>query len=546
VGKQEDRLIGFFGVLSKELYDATQKSEGWKAFAIERQLARMRKRARLSQAGLRDKACSDFAAINIVVGNHVVELPDPVIRNARHYITVVLERFNAGISELNIQETLDLGYMLDLWRFGPGASNGVSGTHTAQKIVQPMSCTTLCVPLVLSLRRRNPYFFLHDNLRKQDGYKVVEGSRLTTVPKNEETERTIAIEPSGNMALQLAAGQYLSDVLRSIGLDITKQQPKNKALACSGSKTGRLATIDLKSASDCITPDLVQLLMPTKWFELLVALRSPVTKLPSGETITLNMISTMGNGYTFPLMTLLIASLIYGFRCTRGGPNLFIDWTHTAVFGDDIIVAANEYDGFCKVLQGAGFIVNSDKSYSYGPFRESCGGDYFMGWDVTPFYAKDLSHNTSIYIVINQLLEWSDKVGMTLWQSLVYLIKLIDGEPYFVPEWESPDSGILTAGCSRRYKLYRPRQVFSKFDKNSEYAMMLAIGGYIVERNASLFFLPRPFKTKYEVRKSRLPRGFLTGWDPSKRSHASSANIDTTCSLLVSALKGEASENAVI
>jgi hypothetical protein len=533
MASHEDRLIGFFSVLSKELCNVSS-TEGWKAFAIERQISRMRKRARITQTGLREKACSDFTAVNLMVGNRGVDIPKDVARNAQHFITIMLERFNANLSELNIQETLDLGYMFDLWRFGPGASNGIKGTHTAEKIVQPMSCTTACVPLVLMLRRNNPYFRLHDSLRRQDGYTVVEGSRLTTVPKNEDTERTIAIEPSGNMALQLAAGRYLEDVLRSIGLDITKQQPKNKALARSGSISNSLATIDLKSASDCISPELVRTLMPSKWFDLLMTLRSPTTELPTGETVKLNMISTMGNGYTFPLMTLIISSLIYGFRCSRGGPNLFIDWTSTAVFGDDIVIPAHEYEGFSRVLQGAGFIVNHDKSYSEGPFRESCGGDYYNGADVTPFYVKDLSHDTSIYVAINQVLEWSSKVGIYLFDTLLYLIGLIKKGPFFVPEWESPASGILTSGCSRRYKYYRPRQEFKKFESTSLFSMMLAIGGYIVEHNASLFFLPRPFKTRYKVCKGRLPRGYLSGWDPSKRSHALSNHIALVCSLLVS------------
>jgi len=531
MGKLEDRLNGFFGVLSKELSNASFQ-EDWKVFAVERQQVRARKRARLSQKGLREKACSDFAATNLSVGDLVVELPRDIVENARHYITVALERFNARLSELNIQETLDQGYLFDHWKFGPGSSNGVKGTHAAEKIVQPMSCTTSCVPLVLMLRRNNLYFSLHDKLRQENGYLEVEGSRMTTVAKNEETERTIAIEPSGNMALQLAAGLYLEDVLKSIGLDIHSQQPKNRLLALSGSKSNRLATIDLKSASDRIHPELVRLLMPPKWFDLMMTVRSPTTKLPSGEVLKLNMISTMGNGFTFPLMTLLLASLIYGYRCAHGGPRLFIDWGKTAVYGDDIIVSAHEYDGFCKVLEGAGFLVNHEKSYSDGPFRESCGGDYYLGWDVTPFYVKSLATDSAIYTVINQVFDWSSKVGIYLLDTLIYLRSLLSTGPYLVPEWESPDSGVLTSGCSRRYKYLTPSKDFRRLDSSSIFAMMLACGGYIVEHSPHLEFLPRPFKTRYKVKKGRLPRGYLTGWDPSKRSHETSSYIAVVCSLL--------------
>jgi hypothetical protein len=252
-------------------------------------------------------------------------LDKEVIANAKHFITVMLERFTTSLDPLSIQSTLEVSFLYDNWRYGPGASNGVKGTHTADKIVQDMTCTARCEPLVLRLRSTNPYFVAFDGRKGVSGTRQIRGSRLSTVPKNEDTERTIAIEPSGNMCLQLAAGSYLEGVLRYIGLDIRSQQPKNKAMACRGSLDDSIATIDLSSASDRISLDLVRALMPEKWVALLETLRSPEIAVRSGsssqeEWVELNMISTMGNGFTFPLMTLLIVALIYAYRCTRGGP----------------------------------------------------------------------------------------------------------------------------------------------------------------------------------------------------------------------------------
>ena len=531
MGKPEVMLNSFFSILLAEL-ESVSTTEDCKVFAVQRLGSRMRKRARLGQQGLREQAVNDFVEANERIGSLVVNLADDVARNARHFITVVLERFNARLSDLNIQETLDPGYMRSLWSFGPGASNGVRGTHTAEKIVQPMTCVASSVPLIEELRRSNLYFRLHDSIRKENGYMVVEGSRLTTVPKNEETERTIAIEPSGSMALQLCAGNYLRYVLKSIGLDISSQQPLNRQLALAASVNNHLATIDLKSASDSISPELVRLLMPKKWYDYLMAVRSQVTELPNGETVELKMISTMGNGFTFPLMTLLLVSLIYGYRCTKGGPNLFMDWSSTAVYGDDIIIPVHEYDGFVVVLQQAGFVVNLDKSYSDGPFRESCGGDYFKGYNVSPFYVRDLSTDSAIYTAINQVLDWSARNELFLSDSVSFLIKQLSSGPYFVPEWLNPDQGILTQECPRRFKYLKFVKEYKVLDNSCIYAVMLASGGYIEGRKDELVYLPRPFKTRYKVRQGRLPRGYLTGWDPSKRSQDTSRFISLLCSLL--------------
>jgi hypothetical protein len=373
----------------------------------------------------------------------------------------------------------------------------------------------------------NPYFVARDGQSGVSGTRQIEGSRLTTVPKNEDTERTIAIEPSGNMCLQLAAGMYLEGALRRIGLDIRNQQQKNIAMAKRGSETGDVATLDLKSASDMISIDLVRALLPSEWFDLLMKLRSPIITVPIdgkdgsvGRQVELRMISTMGNGFTFPLMTFILVALIYGFRCTRGGPNLYIDWTNTCVFGDDIIIPTHEYTGFVDVLTKAGLIVNLDKSYSEGSFRESCGGDFLNGVDITPFYVKSLASEPDVYVVINQVMDWSTRTNTRVHRTLALLRSYIDGKPHLVPEWLNPDQGILTQGCPRRYTYLSlvPREV--ALPKEAlHFAMPLAVGGYVFPVGDGLFYLPRSNKPpRVKVRRSRLPQGYLDGWDPGYRS----------------------------
>lgn len=540
------RLNTFFNTLTDELLAVGPVRPG-----VARQVQRAKKRARLGNEKLRDEAISKFLAINEEVGVFQKTTPPSrnldanVINNARHFITTVLERYTSTFDELSIQRPLELSYLFDHWRFGPGASNGTIGTHTAEKIGQDMTCTALCEPFVLQLRRTNPYFVARDSRNGVSGLSQIRGSRLSTVPKNEDTERTIAIEPSGNMCLQLAAGSYLEGALRYIGLDIRSQQPKNKAMALRGSIDGSVATIDLSAASDRVSIDLVRALMPRPWFDLLMKIRSPEIAVrenskAEAKWVELQMISTMGNGFTFPLMTLLISALIYAYRCARGGPNLRIKWTDTCVFGDDIIVPSAEYDVCVETLTRAGFVVNHDKSFHEGPFRESCGGDYLNGVDITPFYVKSLANELDVYVAINQVLSWGGRENLFLPRTLACLRAMLRGKPHLVPEWLNPNQGVLTSGCPKRYT-YLSLGLAEVELKDLTFAIPLISGGYIrscrKEKSEglgdALFYTPRASKPpKARVRRSRLPNGYLDGWDPLLRSRQVSYEVAARAAII--------------
>lgn len=519
----ETRLDSLFQNLSTDLNNCLKQEDP----AVQRLLSRMRKRALYNRPGLESLGFDKFLRINEELLETRVTLDKDIIENASYFIQNILWRYSTSIDENNIQEDLDISHVYDLWRFGPGASNEVSGTHTAEKLYQNMTCTESAEHLVSNLRKCNYYFSAFDALNKNSGTSLVRGSKLTTVPKNEDSVRIIAIEPSGNMALQLAVGQYLTNVLRSIGLDISTQQEKNKALAHAGSIDGSLATIDLSSASDMFTPELIRLLFPEKLYNLLMKIRSPYTTIGKNE-VKLNMISTMGNGFTFPLMTLTLVSLIYAIRCRHNGPTLYVSWEKTAVFGDDIIVPSTEYDELCVALQQAGLVVNHDKSYHTGPFRESCGGDFYLGRDITPFYVRSLSTTSEIYVAINQVIGWAIKHNVLALQTLTFLMSLVE-DPFFVPEWSNPDQGIQTAQVERRYKFLQPVSKEVSL-KNEHFLGMLAAGGYVYSRGPDVLFTPRQFKTRYVVRRGRLPKGYLSGYDPRKWTESESSR----CSVLLS------------
>lgn len=521
------RLTVFFETLQAELSNARKANENV-AFAIERQQLRARKRAVFPGRNkeLEDNAVNRFKTVNDLVSQVSIDLPTSLVSDSKHFIRCVLENYTSLVRDHNIQVDLDPLILFDLWKFGPGATLGTRATHAAEKMYGPWTVTAAALPRVLQLRRNHPYLYLHDKGRADINCRLVPGSKLATVPKNEERNRTIAIEPLGNMCLQLAAGKYIEGALKRIGLDITDQQPKNKAAALRGSLDNSLATIDLRDASDMFSPSLVQTLLPESWYELLMQIRSPYTRLPDGSEIKLNMISTMGNGFTFPLMTLILLSLVYGTLCALNRTrSLFINWDQVYIFGDDIIVPSDVYDAVCVTIEQAGLIVNRDKSYSQGPFRESCGGDYYKGYDVTPFYVETLNSDPEVYAALNKVLEWTARHSVSLPKTLDFLLGCLHGPVLLVPEWSNPDCGVRSTLVSRRYKELRPVSVRRKF-VNSELAMPLAVGGFLVASGPDLVFTPRLYKTRYKVRKMRLPNGFLNGRDPLTRSLPVSHAID--------------------
>jgi hypothetical protein len=92
----------------------------------------------------------------------------------------------------------------------------------------------------------------------------------------------------------------------------------------------------------------------------------------------------MGNGFTFELETLIFWAAAKAVQEVRGcqGP--------LGVYGDDIIVPQLIVQEVISTLEEFGFTINKEKSFVDGRFFESCGGHYFDGVDVTPYYQKHL------------------------------------------------------------------------------------------------------------------------------------------------------------
>lgn len=216
------------------------------------------------------------------------------------------------------------------------------------------------------------------------------GNSIITVPKNSKTDRTIAVEPSINSFFQKGVGSYFRSKLKRWGVDLNNQTI-NQRLAYSSSMDGKLATIDMKAASDTISIECVRLLLPSDWVSLLEKLRSPIFSL-DGENYRYSKHSSMGNGYTFELESLIFSAC--AIVCSEG------TWS---VYGDDIIIPVEAVDDFRALTTYLGFSVNESKSFSTTPFRESCGEDFFDGVRCSPFYLKKKDDVVQMYTFANWL-----------------------------------------------------------------------------------------------------------------------------------------------
>ena len=283
-------------------------------------------------------------------------------------------------------------------RFGPGATYSDRGGKTT--VPDKMSSDPTLT--------RDAIWYLPQWLGNQWGATLaqrrgelsfVNGNRFATVPKTALIDRCIASEPSINGFYQLALGRAMRKKLREVGWDLDRAQDIHRQVACESSVTSEYATLDLSNASDTVSKNLVRILLPRLWFEQLDDLRSKKTLLDN-KWVMLEKFSSMGNGYTFELETIIFAAItcavsrtkIRSGVCGQLGKDVF-------VFGDDILCKEDVVRDVIAALGFFGFTLNEEKSFhGLSPFRESCGGDYYSGQSVRPFFLKELPNGPQGYI----------------------------------------------------------------------------------------------------------------------------------------------------
>jgi len=297
-------------------------------------------------------------------------------------------------------------------RFGPGATSLTKKREASVKVKLGcgVSCSEELIGWVRALLTQMPALTMLNADQSAVGddewwatisVAIHEGV-VSFVRKNAKTDRTTETQPTLNGMLQLAIGDFLTEYrLGGIaGLDLS-DQALNQRLAWVGSLTGEIATLDLKSASNLNAYELVRELTPEDWFSLLKAARVGTTRVPGIGPVRLEMFSGMGNGFTFPLESLIFYSLCWGVAIHRGygRGNMPI----ISVYGDDIAVDSDLVDDLRVVLRLLGHTVNSAKSFWEGPFRESCGTDWYSGIDVRPIYPKEVASPAVLFSLHNGL-----------------------------------------------------------------------------------------------------------------------------------------------
>jgi hypothetical protein len=193
--------------------------------------------------------------------------------------------------------------------------------------------------------------------------------------------------PSGSSWLDATASAR-RDADTSYMIDITERLLTRKGgrRTVSALMEGHVATIDLKDASDRLSMRLVERLFPVNWSSALSACRSEFTRLPDGRLITLSKHAPMGSAVCFPVMALTIWAVLTAIAPRSAARQIL-------VYGDDIVVPTFMVDDAIRVLESVGLVVNTQKSFSKGPFRESCGEEYYFGARVRPVYLRCMPDN---------------------------------------------------------------------------------------------------------------------------------------------------------
>lgn len=295
-------------------------------------------------------------------------------------------------------------------RPGPGLSIGTWNRFRTSPVYKHLATTPAVTPMAKSIAIDlfclRPETLLSQCLWSSDGKVkvpfedwITPHNRIGFVPKDGRTLRSIAVEPSLNVYLQLGVHEHLVRRLRSKGIVDLSSQETNQILSYLASKDKsrfRLATLDLKSASDSVSIELVRWLLDPSWFHFLDSLRSH-SFLLDGVVTKSEKFSTMGNGFTFVLETVIFKAMSEAVRSMTGG-------SISSVYGDDIIIDSGSSLLLVEFLKFCGFSVNTDKSFFFGDFAESCGTDWYNGHMATPIYLRRESlDERDCYTLFNSL-----------------------------------------------------------------------------------------------------------------------------------------------
>lgn len=442
--------------------------------------------------------------------------------------------------------------------FGPGASIGVHGnaTHLLRKAgVAEMSVNSGALHHAFAGIMQNFHLlsrFL--DKREYDGQvivcfdyetafnrylssiRVVEHNKVDFVLKNARTHRSIGIESLLGGFVQKGADQSMRLRLRKFGIDLSDQS-LNQAFARDGSindSTGVRkvkVTLDIKNASNSLFTEVVRRVATPDWFDFLNRIRSKCYEFDK-VVRPYELFVSMGNGFCFPLESLIFASLCHAVGAGKPG----IDYL---VYGDDIIVDREYAEPLIALLRHCGFGLNKEKSFLEGPFRESCGADWFNGEDVRPFTLDyELDSLESIFKFLN-LSNRNERTKSFFLPIRSLLLKEIPKQYQFWRPFPGlPDSGIdstgdehLTASSCQFEKqtgrwswyelVHKPivdNQAISECENADHLAMVALRGAAVIPFGDSLGLPEVTFRRKTRTKVARESYASTSNWLPPIRS----------------------------
>jgi hypothetical protein len=242
------------------------------------------------------------------------------------------------------------------------------------------------------------------------------------VKKDAKSVRVITMAPPENMYAQQAVKRAIYKIVdddrvvnasRFVSFD---SQTRSQDLAVEGSKPGlddsKPITIDLKSASDTLSSDLVTAIFSGNFLHLIMSGRAWQAEVDDSIQ-EFGMYDGMGSALTFPVQTLVFTAIAVLGTCislyrkdyglvpedliiclreylrpdgyARAGSNIAHYFKNVQVFGDDIIIPAIATSDVLKLLKMSGLTTNEDKSFfAADAVREACGIFALWGQDITP------------------------------------------------------------------------------------------------------------------------------------------------------------------
>lgn len=313
-------------------------------------------------------------------------------------------------------------------RFGPGAttSDPVNASSHIHKLCACPEVTAGAYPLLAMVEDEAWFRYVRSHPSVPYYPRIVRYNRFTTVRKDASKHRGICIEPSLNVYLQLGVLDILRECLKVNGIDLEIGQQLHRELARRGSLTNEVATVDLVGASDRNALILLSLLFPELWADLFRSLRSTHSMYKDSDgnehIRMLHKISSQGCGFTFDLETIIFFAVgLTSLQLLGITPDV---GENISVYGDDIIIDTQAARLCCSILEYLGHKVNEEKSFLDGPFRESCGGDFFEGHDVRPLFIKEVPNfddPLQVFPLLNQL----SAVGMRMYDGV------FEASPYY-------------------------------------------------------------------------------------------------------------------